>query len=422
MTVETAPPPTRTRLPFATYVLALTVFCLGTSEFVLAGLLPQLAGDLGATIPSAGLLISGFAVGMLVGAPVMALLTLRLPRKLTLVGAAVVFAVMHLGGALTDDFALLMTTRVIAAVACATFWAVAAVTIVTITPADATARGLGALVGGLTLANIIGVPLGTWIGQAQGWRVAFLAISVATVVATIATLRWVPETSDRTTSSPPARELLRTEVGALANRRLWLALGTTATFQASVFATFSYLAPLLTDVSHLAEGAVPAVLLLFGVGSFVGITVGSRYADRNLLGNVVISLLATLVSLVALRVVAPAGVLVAVAVFVFGAAAFSIASALNARVFVHAGAAPTLASAVNVSAFNVGNAIGPWLGGLAIAAGLGYLSPIWVSAGLVLMALGLAATSWRLERPTPEPAALPATLEHAAVVTDCARG
>ncbi len=418
----TAPPRTETRLPLATYVLALTVFCLGTSEFVLAGLLPQLADDLEATIPSAGLLISGFAVGMLVGAPVMALLTLRLPRKLTLVGAATVFALMHLGGVLTDDFALLMTTRVLAAVACATFWAVAAVTIVTITPKEATARGLGVLVGGLTLANIIGVPLGTWIGQAQGWRAAFLAIAVTTVLATVATLRWVPETSDRTTSAPPMRELLRTEVGALANRRLWLALGTTATFQASVFATFSYLAPLLTDVSGLDAGAVPAILLLFGIGSFVGITTGSRYADRNLLGNVVISLLVTLVALGALRAVAPAGPVVAVTVFAFGAAAFSIASALNARVFVHAGAAPTLASAVNVSAFNVGNAAGPWLGGLAIGAGLGYLSPIWVSAGLVLLALGLAATSWRLERPDPETAPLPATLEPAPVGADCAQG
>lgn len=415
----TAPPRTETRLPFATYVLALTVFCLGTSEFVLAGLLPQLARDLDATIPSTGLLISGFAVGMLVGAPVMALLTLRLPRKLTLVGAAGVFAGMHLAGALTDDFALLMTTRVVAAVACATFWAVAAVTVVTITPEAATARGLGALVGGLTLANIVGVPLGTWIGQAQGWRVAFLAIAVATVLATLATVRWVPETSDRTASAPPMRDLLRTEIGALANRRLWLALGTTASIQASVFATFSYLAPLLTDVSHLDEGAVPALLLLFGIGSFVGITIGSRYADRNLLGNVIISLLATLVALPALRVLAPAGAIVAVAVFALGAAAFSIASAINARVFLHAGDAPTLASAVNVSAFNVGNAIGPWLGGLVIGAGLGYLSPIWVSVGLVLVALGLAATSWRLERPASETAPLPATFEPAGA--DCAR-
>lgn len=408
-TVHAAPP--KTRLPLATYVLALTVFCLGTSEFMLAGLLPEVAADLGASIPSAGLLISGFAIGMLVGAPVMALLTLRLPRKLTLVGAAAIFAVMHLIGAVSDDFSLLMITRVVAAVACATFWAVAAVTIVAIAPAGMTARGLGVLVGGLTLANLIGVPLGTWVGQARGWQSAFLAVAVMTVVATVATVRWVPETArrNRTVEAAPSTvAVLRTELGALANRRLWLALGTTAAFQASVFATFSYLAPLLTDVSGLRAATVPLVLLVFGTGSFVGITVGSRFADRNLLGNVIISLFATGAALLVLRLVAPSGLGVIAAVFALGAASFSLASALNARVFVHAGSAPTLASAFNVSAFNVGNAVGPWLGGVVIGAGLGYLAPVWISIGLVAVALGFAGTSWRIERPARRASAAPA--------------
>lgn len=396
--------PVRTRLPPATYVLALTVFCLGTSEFMLAGLLPEVASDLGATIPSAGLLISGFAIGMLVGAPVMTLLTLRLPRKVTMIGAAVIFAVMHLLGAWADDFALLMITRVVAAVACATFWAVAAVTLVAIAPPGTTARALGALVGGLTLANIIGVPLGTWIGQARGWQAAFLAVAVATVLATAATLRWVPETGLRrrsTEGAPSTRDVLRAELGGLVNGRLWLALATTATFQAAILATFSYLTPLLTDVSGLRPSFVPVVLLLFGIGSFVGITVGGRFADRNLLGNVIISIIATIIVLLVLRLVAPIGLVVVVAAFALGATCFSMASALNGRVFVHAGSAPTLASAVNVSAFNVGNAIGPWLGGLVISAGLGFLAPIWVSVGLAVVALGIAGTSWRIERRPP---------------------
>lgn len=400
--VRTSSP--RTRLPLATYILALTVFCLGTSEFMLAGLLPEVAHDLGATIPSAGLLISGFAIGMLVGAPVMTLLTLRLPRKVTMIGAAVTFAIMHLLGAWADDFALLMITRVVAAVACATFWAVAAVTLVAIASPGTTARALGALVGGLTLANIIGVPLGTWIGQSRGWQAAFLAVAVVTVLATAATVRWVPETGLRQRSAedaPSTRDVLRAELRGLTNGRLWLALATTATFQAAILATFSYLTPLLTDVSGLRPSFVPVVLLLFGIGSFVGITVGGRFADRNLLGNVIISIIATIIVLLVLRLVAPFGLVVVVAAFALGATSFSMASALNGRVFVHAGSAPTLASAVNVSAFNVGNAIGPWLGGLVISAGLGFLAPIWVSVGLTVVALGIAATSWRIERRPP---------------------
>ncbi len=385
------------RLPLATYVLALTIFCLGTSEFMLAGLLPGMADDLGTSIPRAGLLISGFAVGMLVGAPVMALLTLRLPRKATLLGAGVVFAIMHVIGAVAGDFALLMATRVIAAVACSTFWAVASVTILAIAPAGATARGLGVLVGGLTLSNILGVPLGTWVGERYGWQGAFVAVTGATLVAIAAAAVWVPETAERR-AGPSLGDVARREFAVLRNPRLWVALSTNVAFEAGLFGTFSYLAPLLTDVSGLSPDAVPTVLLLFGIGSFVGIVIGGRFADRNLLLNVALSLVATIVSLLVLRVVAPLGPVVAVAVFAFGAASFSIASALNARAFLHAGDAPTMASAFNVTAFNTGNAIGPWLGGLVIAAGLGYLAPIWVSIGLATLGLGLAGLSWRLER------------------------
>jgi DHA1 family chloramphenicol resistance protein-like MFS transporter len=414
----------------ATYVLALTIFCLGTSEFMLAGLLPGIAGDLGVSIPRASLLISGFAVGMLVGAPVMALLTLRLPRKVTLLGAGFVFAAMHVVGALTGDFALLMTTRVIAAVACATFWAVAAVTVLAVAPAGATARGLAVLVGGLTLANILGVPLGTWVGEQYGWQGAFVAVAVATFVAVGATAVWVPETGERGAgrSVGGARtgslgDVVRREFRVLRNPRLWVALSTTVAFQAAVFGTFSYLAPMLTDVAGLGSDRVPMVLLLFGIGSFVGITIGGRFADRNMLLNVALSLGATMVALLMLRVVMPFGPVVAVAVFVFGAASFSITSAINGRIFQHAGDAPTMASAFNVSSFNVGNAVGPWLGGLVIAAGLGYLAPIWVSVGLATLALGLTALSWRLERvPGPRPEAPVDDAEPAVAAAEPERG
>lgn len=395
------------RLPLGVYVLGFTVFSLGTSEFMLAGLLPSMATDLGVSIPQAGALVSAFAVGMLIGAPVVAILTLRLPRRATLLGAAGLFAVMHLVGALTDDYGVLMATRVVAAVACAAYWAVGAVTAMAIAPRGSTARAVAVVVGGLTVANVLGVPLGTWIGERGGWQLSFVVVGVASVVAVVATALLVPETRPDG-AGRPVRALLAEETVAFRRPVLWVALATTAAFQAAVFGTFAYLAPVLTDVGGIAESDVAGVLMVFGLGTVLGVTLGGRFADRNMLGNVMISLLALGVALLALRLVAPlGGPAVVAAVFLFGAAAFSIASALNARVLLHAGDAPTLAAAVNVSAFNVGNAVGPWLGGAVIAAGMGYLAPIWVSLGLVVLALALAATSWRLESPRRAAAARP---------------
>lgn len=397
---------TTTRLPLGVYVLGFTIFSLGTSEFMLAGLLPPMAADLGVSIPQAGALITAFAIGMLAGAPVMTLLTLNLPRRTTLLGAAAVFAAMHLLGAVVDDFGLLLATRVVSAVACATYWAVAAVTAMAISPPRATARAMAVVVGGLTVANVVGVPLGTWIGERGGWQLSFLAVGLASLLALATTALLVPETRPRAAARQDYRAVLRAELTSFRRPQLWVALGTTATFQAAVFGTFSYLSPMLTDIAHLDPATVPAALLLFGFGTLAGVTIGGRYADRNLLGNVLISLLALAAALAGLALALRVGGWVSLAaVALFGAAAFSIASALNARVLLHAGGAPTLAAAVNVSAFNVGNALGPWAGGAVIAGGLGYLAPIWVSLALVAVALVLAALSWRLERaPLTQPA------------------
>lgn len=387
---------TTPRLPVPVYVLALTIFCLGTSEFMIAGLLPDIADDLGVSVPAVGGLISSFAVGMLVGAPVMTLLTLRLPRRTMLLASATVFALAHLVVLASDDYGVLLASRVVAAVACATFWAVSAVTVVALTPAGTTARALAVLVGGLTLANVVGVPAGTWVGDHFGWRTTFVAVAGATLATLVVTWRAVPETREVSTSSLAA--LARREIGALADVRLLVTLATTAAFQASIFCTFSYLAPLLIEVAGLRESTVPVVLLLFGVGTFLGITIGGRYSDRNLLGAVLICFGLLAASLVALAVSASSPVLVWVTVFLFGATGFSVASAINARVFVRATQAPTLASAVNVSAFNTGNALGPWIGGLVIAAGWGYTAPIWASLALIGLAFALASLSWVLER------------------------
>lgn len=388
---------TTTRLPASVYVIALTIFALGTSEFMIAGLLPDLAADLDVSIPSAGSLISAFAIGMLVGAPVMALLTLRFARKRTMLVACVVFAVAHVVGTFSDDYGLLMATRIVAAVACATFWAVGAVAAVSLAPDGSTARALAVVLGGLTLANVLGVPAGTWIGETWGWQAAFAAVAIATALSTVATVLFVPDTGSEAAATP-MRERVTEELAVFWQVRLWVALATTMTFQAAVFCAFSYFAPLLTDVSGLASSRVPLVLLVFGVGTFIGISIGGRYADRDALLNVFVSLGTMAVSLVGLAAVAGSPVLVVLGVFLFGVTSFSIASALNARVFGFAAEAPTLAAAVNVSAFNVGNAAGPWIGGLAISAGLGYVAPVWFALGLTVLALVFATASWAVER------------------------
>ena len=390
-------PPTH-RLPLAVHALAFGIFCLGTSEFMLAGLLPQIADDLDVSISDAGLLISAFAIGMMIGAPIMTLATLRLPQRATLLGAAVVFGLAHIVPFVVEGYVSQLVGRIVAAVACATYWAVAAVVATKIAGPERTARAMAVLVGGLTLANVVGVPAGTWIGGAFGWQAAFVAIAVATGAVLVLLRSLVPVLPDEH-ASRSMKELVRSETRGFRDRRLWLALATTASFQAAVFCTFSYLAPLITDVAGLPDSGVPLVLLLFGVGTFVGVTVGGRYADRDMLINVITSLIAMVLALLLLGALAGSEVGVVVAVFVLGATAFSIAAALNGRVFAFAGEAPTLAASVNVSAFNVGNALGPWLGGVVLSAGLGLRAPVWMGALLGIVALGFAATSWRVERP-----------------------
>ncbi|RIQ13231.1 MFS transporter [Jiangella rhizosphaerae] len=393
------------RVPPAVYVLGASIFVLGTTEFMIAGLLPEIAADLDVSIPQAGLLISAFAIGMTVGAPVMAVATLRLPRKATLLAASAVFLAGHVLGAMAPSYEVLMVARVVSAVATGAFWAVAAVVTVRISPAGATARALAVLVGGLTLSNVLGVPAGTWVGQQLGWRAAFWAVAALSVATAAAVTVMVPRAAGASTAPPRVRD----EVRVFRGRRIWLALATTATFQAAMFAAFSYFAPLLTDVAGLDEADVPLVLALFGLGSFVGITVGGRIADRGLFLNIVGSLVALATTMTVLALVSGSTAGAVAAVFAVGVAGFSIAPGLNARVFVVAGDAPTLASSVNTSAFNVGNTLGPWIGGAAISAGWGFVAPVWLAAGLALVALGIAVTAWDQERRherrlTPAPA------------------
>ncbi|WP_051571481.1 Cmx/CmrA family chloramphenicol efflux MFS transporter [Cryptosporangium arvum] len=375
-------------MPVVVYVLGLSIFGLGTTEFMIAGLLPLIADDLDVSVPAVGGLISAFAIGMVIGAPVLTAASLRLPRKTTLVAALSLFIAGQVLGALAPTYALLMVARVVTALATGAFWGVAAVTAVRAAGPDRTARALSVLLGGLTVANVVGVPAGTWIGQWLGWRATFWAVAVVAVVSLAGVVAAVPRDA-RETSVPRLRDELRT----FRSGRLWVALTTIVLYGGAIFGIFSYAAPLITDVAGARESLVPAILFLFGLGAFVGNVVGGRVADRGILLNQHISFTALLVTMIALGLAAGSAIAVVALLFTMGVTGYSAAAALNGRVFRLAEEAPTLASAVNTSAFNVGNTIGPWLGGAAISAGLGFRAPIWVGVALLLGALTLTFVS-----------------------------
>ncbi|MEV6998334.1 Cmx/CmrA family chloramphenicol efflux MFS transporter [Streptomyces sp. NPDC093982] len=375
-------------MPFALFLLGVAVFAQGTSEFMLSGLVPDIARDLGVSVPAAGALTSAFAVGMVVGAPLMAAVARRWSRRGALLGFLGVFLAVHVVGAVTGSFAVLVVTRVVGALANAGFLAVALVTAVALAEPEAKGRATSTLLGGVTLACVVGVPAGALIGQLWGWRAAFWAVAVVSLPAVAAVARSVPGGADD--SERPA---LRGELGALRSSRLRLTLLLGALVNGATFCTFTYLAPLVTTVTGLADGWVPAVLALFGAGSFVGVGVGGRYADCRPRAVLVGGGSVLCLGWGALALGAGTPALTLGLVFVQGALSFGVGSTLVSQALYAAPGAPTLSGGIATAAFNVGAALGPWLGGTAIEAGLGYRSPVWVSAGLVALSLMVAGVA-----------------------------
>ncbi|MFI1018091.1 Cmx/CmrA family chloramphenicol efflux MFS transporter [Streptomyces sp. NPDC020965] len=378
-------------MPIAVYILGLSVFALGTSEFMLSGLLPPIADDMNVSIPQAGLLISAFAIGMVIGAPLLAVATLRLPRKTTLVALISVFGVGQVAGALAPTYEILFASRVISAFACAGFWAVGASVAIAMVPMNSRARAMAVMIGGLSIANVLGVPAGAFLGDHLGWRSAFWAVGLASAVALVGVVTLVPRIP-----LPAERPRLKRELSIYGDRQVWLAIVFTALAAGGVFAAFSYLAPLLTDVAGMDKSWVPSVLGLFGLGALIGTAVGGRIADAHLFGVLLSGITASTVFLVALALFAENAVVTVVLAFLLGVSAFFTAPALNARMFNVAGAAPTLAGATTTAAFNLGNTGGPWLGGTVIDEGFGYAATAWAGAGMTIVALALVAISLRL--------------------------
>ncbi|MEV8329885.1 MFS transporter [Streptomyces niveus] len=380
-------------MPLAVYILGLSVFALGTSEFMLSGLLPPIADDMDVSIPQAGLLISAFAIGMVVGAPLLAAGTLRMPRRTTLIALISVFGLGQVAGALAPTYEVLFVSRVVSAFACAGFWAVGAAVAIAMVPKTSRARAMAVMIGGLSIANVLGVPAGAFLGTHLGWRSAFWAVGAASAIALVGVATLIPRIP-----LPERKPELRRELLIYRDRQVWLAIAITALAAGGVFCAFSYLAPLLTDVAGLDEGWVPTVLALFGVGALIGTVIGGRVADAHLFGVLLSGVVASTVFLAALALLASSAVAVVVLSLLLGFSAFFTAPALNARMFNVAAAAPILAGATATSAFNLGNTGGPWLGGTVIDAGLGFASTAWAGAAMTVVAAGLVTLAMRHQR------------------------
>ncbi|TYB48158.1 MFS transporter [Actinomadura chibensis] len=382
------------RLPLGVHLLAFSLFAMGSAEFLLAGVLPEIAADLDVSLSAAGALISAFAVGVVVGGPAFAVLTLRRPRRTTLVAAQAAFAVSVAVGLLTDSYAVLLATRLACGLAYAGFWAVAAVTAIALVTPDRTARASGVVVSGLSLAMIAGGPAGAMLSHFTGWRGGFWGVVALTALGAVLTLLAVPDTS--ADGAPSVRRELRT----LKRPRLWVVYAATVLSTAAYMITFNYLAPFLTGVTGVPGVWVPVVLALFGVGAFVGLSVGGRIADRRPTRALLAGALGTAGGSVLLALLARHALAVVPLVLLLGIAGFVLNPAIYGRVFAIASAAPTLAGAATVSAFQLGISLVPALAGAALTAGAAITSVSWIGAALAACVVPAVLLDRRL-RPSP---------------------
>ncbi|WP_336712219.1 MFS transporter [Arthrobacter sp. USHLN218] len=369
------------RLPFVVYVLALGTFLMLTTEFVVAGILPQIAGDLQVPVAEAGLLITVFAAGM-VGAPLMAMLTRRLPRRLTLILALVVFAAGHVVVALGSTTGVLLPARFLTALATGSFWAVAAVVATRAAGEGASSRALGIVNAGGMLATVIGVPLGAFAAQVTSWRGTFWALAILAVGAMALIARHVPR--DGAAHRPVS---IGSELTVLRSGRLWLALAACSTTTGGVLAAYSYIAPLLTDQAGMPSGLVPLVLAGFGVGSLAGSLVGGRLGDSHPHATTILAPGATAIILAGICFAADAPIPLTALIVLLGLVGLGANPVLVALAVRYAEHAPTLGSALAVAAFNAGTAAASWIGGIALASGLGATGPVAVGTAVATLTL-----------------------------------
>ena len=390
------PPQTRA-VPVWLSLTALAVggFGIGTTEFATMGVLPDVTGDLGATIPQGGHLVSAYAVGVVVGAPVLAVLGARLPRKALLLALMAAFTVANGLSALAPTFGTLVVARFASGLPHGAYFGVAALVAASIVPPGRRARAVARVMLGLTIANVVGVPLATLLGQQLGWRSTYWSVTVIGVLALLAVARAVPET--------PLQEGAgaRQELGALRRPQVWLTLLVGAAGFGGFFAVYSYISPTLTEVSGFSESGVPVALALFGIGMTIGTELGGRLADWSVVRSMYLGLGSTAIVLAVFPFTADGVVTAGLSVLLISVTGSLCLPALQTRLMDVAGDAQTLAAAGQHAALNVANALGAWLGGVVIAAGLGWTAPAVVGALLAVVGLGVLTVSTVLERQRP---------------------
>jgi DHA1 family inner membrane transport protein len=381
-------------MPLPLLALTLAAFGIGTSEFVIMGLLPDVARDLGVSIPAAGMLVSAYALGVTIGAPIVAVAVANMPRKKALMSLIGVFIVGNLLCAIAPNYAVLMAARIFTAFCHGAFFGIGSVVAAGLVAPNRRAQAMALLFTGLTLANVLGVPLGTALGQLAGWRITFWAVTGIGVLSAAALAVFLPAKIDMQKAS------LVHEFAVLKNPQVLMVLGISALASTSLFSTFTYITPILEDVTGFTPHAVTLVLLLFGLGLTVGSTLGGKLADWRLMPSLLATLFAIVVILTIFAGTMHAAVPAMVTIFAWGVLAFAIVPPLQMLIVDRASHAPNLAATLNQGAFNLGNATGAWLGGLVIGAGAPMTDLPWVGVAAAVAALALTLWSVSLERRT----------------------
>jgi MFS transporter, DHA1 family, inner membrane transport protein len=387
--------------------LMVCVFAITTGEFVIAGIVPDIATDLGVSIPAAGLLVTAYAIGMIVGGPVLTALTARYPRKPLIQILLVIAIVGNLASAVAPTYAPLFAARVVTALVTSTFFANAIVIATSTAPADKQASTVSKLVFGMNIAMILGAPIGTFVGNNFGWRATFVVVGGACVVGLLLVLRLVPAVENTGTSAVSELKVFR-------NRNVQLAILVTAVGNAGLLMVFTYFAPLLTDVAGFAAGSVAGLLLVYGVGATVGNLIGGWLSDRALMPSQVGLLALLTVALAFMWVASDSTLIIGVMVFVAGALGFSVVPGMQARVLSSATGAPTLAIAVNASAYQLAAAFAGWFGGRVID-GPGLRAVYIVAAGVTVLGILISCVAWYRDRAAA--AAQQRTSDHSSVAT-----
>jgi DHA1 family inner membrane transport protein len=393
----------RPRPPAALYALAIGAFGIGTAEFMPMGLLQQIAADLHVGIATVGLLISGYAMGVFLGAPLITLATRRVPRKTVLLALMAIFTLGNLASALAPDYAMLLAARVLTSLAHGTFFGVGSVVATSLVPKEREASAISMMFTGLAGATLLGVPAGAWLGLHFGWHLAFWAVTAVGVAAMLAVAWWIPANQDDT-----ATVALATELRVIASPPVLLGLAMTVLGFAGVFVVYTYIEPLLVRVTGFPDAAVSPTLLVFGVGIFFGTVLGGRLADRSLAIALLGALALLAIVLGVFGLVLHNGVLMVLFTGLLGVASFTTVAPLQLWILRRAAGAPGLASSVNIGAFNLANALGAWLGSRVISAGIGLAALPWV-ATLVTVA-GLLVALYALRRDRADTPACPSAV------------